>query len=63
MAARVSLQRQSNVLENVLALARSLPTDLAEKMREALNSYAREVALAASAEGGPPAAKSAATRR
>ena len=41
--ANTAVQRESNALENVLALARSLPTDLAEKMREAVNSYAREV--------------------
>ena len=41
--ASTAVQRESNALENVLALARSLPADLAEKMREAVNSYAREV--------------------
>jgi Protein of unknown function (DUF4239) len=41
--ANTAVQREANALENVLALARSLPADLAEKMREAVNSYAREV--------------------
>jgi Protein of unknown function (DUF4239) len=41
--ANTAVQREANALENVLALARSLPADLAEKMREAVNSYARKV--------------------
>src|SRR5271166_5898718 len=41
--ANTAVQRESNALENVLALARSLPADLAEKMRGAINTYAREV--------------------
>ena len=41
--ANTAIQRESNALENVLALARSLPADLSEKMREVVNSYARQV--------------------
>jgi len=41
--ANTAIQRESNALENVLALARSLPTDLSETMREVVNGYARQV--------------------
>ena len=41
--ANTAVQRESNALENMLALAPSLPADLAEKLKAGVNAYTRQV--------------------
>ena len=41
--AATAVQQESNALENVLALARGLPPELSEKIREGVNRYGRQV--------------------
>jgi hypothetical protein len=41
--ANAAVQRESNALENMLALAPSLPPDLAERLRAGVSDYTRQV--------------------
>jgi hypothetical protein len=41
--ANTAVQQESNALENVLALARSLPPELGDKIREGVRRYGRQV--------------------
>ncbi len=43
LRANTAVQREANALENVLALGSSLPSDLAEKVRESVSRYGRYV--------------------
>ncbi len=43
LRANTAVQHEANALENVLALASSLPSDLAEKTRESVSRYGRQV--------------------
>ena len=42
--ANTAVQRESNALENMLALAPSLPPEVAEKLKTAISAYTRSVA-------------------
>jgi len=43
LQAQTAVQRESNALENIVALAGSLPPDLAEKVRESVHEYSNKV--------------------
>src|ERR1700678_982999 len=43
LQANTAVQREANALENVVALAASLPPDLAEKVRGSVVSYSKQV--------------------